>query len=160
MSKRRYLLCLILFAGFSLVKAQTLGDYTFSTGTDSTRWIPLTTTTSILTSGSSTDSKRSAVLDIGFTFTFGADEYTKFSVNSDGNLRFGTTVTGYANFNTPFSSNNSNANNPKINFFGCNGNIYDFGYVYKEVVGVEPERICVLEFGTSTGASSDRKSVV
>ena len=154
MSKRRYLLCLILFAGFSLVKAQTLGDYTFSTGTDSTRWIPLTTTTSILTSGTSTDSKRSAVLDIGFTFTFGADEYTKFSVNSDGNLRFGTTVTGYANFNTPFSSNNSNANNPKINFFGCNGNIYDFGYVYKEVVGVEPERICVLEFGTSTGASS------
>lgn len=159
MIKRLFLVCLISLFGLSFLRAQTLGNYTFSTGIDATRWIPLTTTTNLLTvgSGSSThpyDSRRSAVLDIGFTFTFAGEQYTKFSVNSDGNLRFGTTVTGYANYSTPFSSNNSNANNPKINFFGANGDATDSGYVRKEIVGVEPNRICVIEFATSTTYSS------
>ena len=158
--KRIYaLLFLMLVFGVQVLTAQTLGNYTFSTGTDATKWIPLTTTTNLLTngSGSSThpyDSRRSAVLDIGFAFTFGGEQYTKFSVNSDGNLRFGTTVTGFANYSTPFSSNNSNANNPKINFFGANGDALDSGYVRKEIVGVEPNRICVFEFATSTTYSS------
>ena len=158
--KRIYaLLFLMLVFGVQVLTAQTLGNYTFSTGTDATKWIPLTTTTNLLTngSGSSThpyDSRRSAVLDIGFAFTFGGEQYTKFSVNSDGNLRFGTTVTGFANNSTPFSSNNSNANNPKINFFGANGDATDSGYVRKEIVGVEPNRICVFEFATSTTYSS------
>ena len=158
--KRIYaLLFLMLVFGVQVLTAQTLGNYTFSTGTDATKWIPLTTTANLLTngSGSSThpyDSRRSAVLDIGFAFTFGGEQYTKFSVNSDGNLRFGTTVTGFANNSTPFSSNNSNANNPKINFFGANGDATDSGYVRKEIVGVEPNRICVFEFATSTTYSS------
>lgn len=158
--KRIYaLLFLVLVFGVQVLTAQTLGNYTFSTGTDATKWIPLTTTTNLLTngSGSSThpyDSRRSAVLDIGFAFTFGGEQYTKFSVNSDGNLRFGTTVTGFANYSTPFSSNNSNANNPKINFFGANGDALDSGYVRKEIVGVEPNRICVFEFAISTTYSS------
>ena len=159
MIKRLLLVCLISLLGLSFLRAQTLGNYTFSTGIDATRWIPLTTTTNLLTvgSGSTThpyDSRRSAVLDIGFTFTFGSEQYTKFSVNSDGNLRFGTTATGFANYSTPFSSNNSNANNPKINFFGANGDATDSGYVRKEIVGVEPNRICVIEFATSTTYSS------
>lgn len=150
---------LILWTGVQMLSAQTLGNYTFSTGIDATKWIPLTTTTNLLTvgSGSTThpyDSRRSTVLDIGFTFTFGSEQYTKFSVNSDGNLRFGTTATGFANYSTPFSSTNSNANNPKINFFGANGDATDSGYVRKEIVGVEPNRICVIEFATSTTYSS------
>lgn len=97
---------LILWTGVQMLSAQTLGNYTFSTGIDATKWIPLTTTTNLLTvgSGSTThpyDSRRSTVLDIGFTFTFGSEQYTKFSVNSDGNLRFGTTATGFANYSPP-----------------------------------------------------------
>ena len=145
---------LVLLAGLSLLQAQNLGTYTFSTGIDATKWIPITNTTSILTSGSSLSSMRSQVLDIGFPFTFGAEAYTKFSVNSDGNLRFGSTVTGYNYYSNPFNANGSNNNNPKINFFGCDGNIADSGYVYKQLVGVEPERILVLEFCTSTSSSS------
>lgn len=159
MKKYFTLFFLILFIGVQMLSAQTLGNYTFSTGVDATKWIPLTTTTNLLTigSGSSThpyDSRRSAVLDIGFAFTFAGEQYTKFSVNSDGNLRFGTTATGFANYNTPFSSTNASANNPKINFFGANGDALDSGYVRKEIVGVEPERICVFEFATSTSYSS------
>ena len=159
MIKRLFLVSLFFLAVLQGLQGQTLGNYTFSTGVDATRWIPLTTTANLLTtgSGSSThpyDSRRSAVLDIGFAFTFAGEQYTKFSVNSDGNLRFGTTVTGYANYSTPFSASNSNANNPKINFFGANGDALDSGYVRKEIVGVEPNRICVLEFATSTSYSS------
>ena len=154
MNRKLFLVCLISLSCFSLLRAQGLGTYTFSTGIDETKWIPITNTTNILTSGSSNSSRRSSVLDIGFPFTFGPEVYTKFSVNSDGNLRFGTTVTGYNYYSNPFNSSGSNQNNPKINFFGADGDVADSGYVYKQVVGVEPERILVLEFCTSTSSSS------
>lgn len=156
---------LILWTGVQMLSAQTLGNYTFSTGIDATKWIPLTTTTNLLTvgSGSTThpyDSRRSTVLDIGFTFTFGSEQYTKFSVNSDGNLCFGTTATGFANyFPPPFSSNNSNANNPKINFFGANGDATFFQPNYVAMPPIDPNYINLqnseLSFyakGNSTGA--------
>ena len=142
--------------------AQNLSDYVMTTGTDATRWETLSTPTTILELGTSTsgDSKASVVTDIGFTFNFAGTDYTQFSVNSDGNLRFGSTVTGTSYYTTPFSSSNANQNNPKINMLGCDGYITDSGYVHQEVIGTAPDRVCVIEFATSTYASSSRNSLL
>ncbi|MBR5725557.1 MAG: fibronectin type III domain-containing protein [Muribaculaceae bacterium] len=158
--KKHLLFLMILFSIFAVrVNAQGLEDYNFSTGVDATKWIPLTTTTSIITPGAG-DYGVSAVQEIGFSFTFGETVYTQFSVNSDGNLRLGSTVTGTSNYTTPFSSSNASVNNPKINFMGCDGFLSDSGHVYKEVVGTAPNRILVVEFATSTYTSSSRPSIL
>ena len=146
-----------LFVG--RVTAQDLAAYTFSTGTDATKWIPLTTTTTIIAPGA-VDGRASTLQEIGFPFMFGEDSYTQFSVNTDGNLRLGSTVTGTANYSTPFSSTNANINNPKINFMGCDGYQTDSCYVYKEVVGTAPNRVLVVEFAMSTYNTASRPSLL
>ena len=138
--------------------AQSLSDYVMATGTDATKWIQLTDTTNIIVGTG--DSKASAVTNIGFTFNFAGTDYTQFSVNSDGNLRFGSTVTGTGNYATPFNATNANANNPKINMMGCDGFITDSGHVYHQVIGTAPDRICVIEFATSTYSTTSRNSLL
>ena len=141
------------------VVAQDLDAYTFSTGTDATKWIPLTTTTSIIAPGA-VDGRASTLQEIGFPFIFGEDSYTQFSVNTDGNLRLGPTVTGTTNYSTPFNATNANANNPKINFMGCDGYQTDSCYVYKEIVGTAPNRVLVVEFAMSTYNTTSRPSLL
>ena len=138
--------------------AQSLADYIMTTGTDATKWQTLTTTTNLISSTG--DGVASSVTNIGFTFNFGGTDYTQFSVNSDGNLRFGSIVTGTANYSTPFSASNANINNPKINMLGCDGYLTDSGYVHHEVIGTAPNRVCVVEFATSTYNSTSRPSLL
>jgi len=160
---KKFLLLALMLLTWSLSGfAQSLADYIMTTGTDATQWQTLSNPTTILELGTSTsgDGKASAVTNIGFTFNFGGTDYTQFSVNSDGNLRFGATVTGTANYSTPFSATNANINNPKINMLGCDGYITDSGYVYHEVIGNAPDRICVIEFATSTYNSTSRPSLL
>jgi len=156
--KKFLLLCLMTLTMGISGFAQTLSDYVMTTGTDATKWIQLTDTTSIIVGTG--DSKASSVTDIGFTFNFAGTDYTQFSVNSDGNLRFGSTVTGTGNYSTPFSASNANINNPKINMLGCDGYITDSGFVYHQVFGTAPDRVCVIEFATSTYSSSSRNSLL
>ena len=139
------------------VSAQVLDQYVFSTGTDASKWIPLTTTTNICSSG---DNGKSAVLDLGFSFAFGEDLYTQFSLNADGNVRLGSTQTGTSNYTTPFNSTNASANAPKINFLGCDGFLSDSGYVYYQVVGEAPNRIGVIEYATSTYNNTSRSAIL
>ena len=138
--------------------AQSLSDYIMTTGTDATRWIQLTDSTNLI--NGTGDSKASAVTDIGFTFNFAGTNYTQFSVNSDGNLRFGSTATGTGSYSTPFSSTAANVNNPKINMMGCDGFITDSGYVYHQVIGDAPDRVCVIEFATSTYNTVSRPALL
>ena len=159
MKKILFFLLTFCMSIFSLhVSAQDLGDYTFSTGTDASKWITLSSPTSLITSTG--DYAVSTVHNLGFSFTLGEDSYTQFSVNADGNLRFGSTVTGTSNYTTPFSSSNASVNAPKINFLGCDGYMTDSGHVYHEVVGAAPNRICVIEFATSTYTTTSRNSVL
>lgn len=141
------------------MQAQELSSYTFSTGTDASKWIPISSTTSLITPGAG-DYGVSTVQSIGFSFPFGQDVFTQYSVNADGNIRFGATVTGTSNYATPFSSSNANVNNPKINMLGCDGFLSDSGYVYAEVVGTAPERVLVIEFATSTYTTTSRPSLL
>jgi len=160
MKKNLFILLTFCMSLFSVqLSAQSLSNYTFSTGVDATKWISLTTTSSLITPGAG-DYGVSTVKNIGFTFAIGDNEYTQFSVNADGNLRLGSTVTGTSNYTTPFSSSNASVNAPKINFLGCDGYLSDSGHVYHEVVGTAPNRICVVEFATSTYNSISRPSLL
>ncbi len=149
----------LLLSVFTLrVSAQGLEAYYFSTGTDSTKWIPLSTTTSLLaTTG---DGVASSVQDLGFTFNFAGNNYTQFSVNSDGNFRFGSVVTATNNYSTPFSATASVVNNPKINMLGCDGYRDVNNYVRHEVVGTEPNRVAVIEFAASTYNTTSRPAIL
>ena len=130
---------------------QTLADYKFATGTDANMWKTLSSPTTILST--ECDGCASSVQNIGFTFTFGGTNYTQFSVNSDGNLKFGSTATGSGSYTTPFSSSKAAANSPKINFFGCDGYLpssANGGYVKYQLFGTSPNRVAVVEFSTNT----------
>ena len=138
------------------VLLQSLGEYRFSTGVDASKWYDLNSYTNI--SVSDGDSYASSLQNIGFTFTFAGTQYTQFSVNSDGNLRLGGTVTGTGNYTTPFSSTNANANNPKINGMGFDGYfVASSNYVRKQVFGEAPNRVLVVEFKESPYSSSYRQ---
>ena len=161
MKKILLVLLMLLTMGISSF-AQNLADYVMTTGTDASRWETLSNPTTILELGTATsgDGRASAVTNIGFTFNFAGTDYTQFSVNSDGNLRFGSTVTGTSYYSTPFSSSYANQNNPKINMLGCDGYITDSGYVHQEVIGTAPDRVCVIEFATSTYNTTSRPSLL
>lgn len=151
---------LFLSAAFcvgSLLNAQSLSDYTYSTGNSATKWVSLTTTNNLL-AGSSADSRSSSLQNIGFTFPYGLDDYTQFSVNSDGNLRLGPVATGTGSYSTPFGSASVNTNSPKINFFGCDGYIVDtLHYVYAEnTVDPNGDSLLVVEFCLGTYNTTTR----
>ena len=108
-----------LCVGWAANAQSSLAGYDFVTSTSANKWLALSSTTNLLTS--SGDGVASTLQNIGFTFPFGGSTYTQFSVNSDGNLRLGGTQTGTGSYDTPFSSSRASYNNPKINFFGCDG---------------------------------------
>lgn len=130
------------------ISGQSLSDYTMTQGTDATKWVTITNTTSLLTGTG--DGVCSTVQDIGFVFPFGKQSYSQFSVNADGNLRLGSTVVISSAYSTPFGSSFANTNSPKINFFGCDGYMPAGGYVYAQLFGQAPNRKLVVEFSTST----------
>lgn len=136
--------------------AQSLADYTYATGVDATKWVTITDSTNLLGTGNA-DGRASSLQNIGFTFPFGEDVYTQFSVNSDGNLRLGSTVTGTSAYSTPFNTN-ANSNNPKINFLGCDGYFLDtIHYVYTEnTVDANNDSMLCVEFCLGTFTSSTR----
>ena len=158
---RKHLQKLLLLAALSTVpwvtQAQTLDEYSFSTGTDTSRWIAVPTTlTSLITPGAG-DYGVSSVHNLGFSFPFGENSYTQFSVNSDGNLKFGSSVTGTSNYSTPFSSSNASVNNPKINFFGCDGYCDNSHYVrYLHTADTNGDSLGVVEFCMGTFTSTTR----
>jgi hypothetical protein len=140
-----------------VTQAQTLEEYSFSTGTDTSKWIAVPTTlTSLITPGAG-DYGVSSVHNLGFTFPFGEDSYTQFSVNADGNLKLGSSVTGTSNYSTPFSSSNASVNNPKINFFGCDGYCDNSHYVrYLHTADTNGDSLGVVEFCMGTYTSTTR----
>lgn len=101
---QKHLQKLLLLVAMMLVswvtQAQTLGEYTYSTGVDTSKWIDMSTATQILTP-SGNDGLASSVQNIGFSFPFGEDGYTQYSVNTDGNLRLGSTATALSTIPRP-----------------------------------------------------------
>jgi hypothetical protein len=139
-----------------VTQSQELGDYTFSTGTDPTMWVDMSSATQILTP-TGNDGLASSVQSIGFPFQFGEDVFTQYSVNTDGNLRLGSTVTGTGSYSTPFSASNANTNSPKINAFGCDGyGVSGSHYVKAQNVG---DSMLVVEFCMGTYNTNSRDNL-
>ena len=80
--------CLALVAALCVgwaTNAQTLGDYTFSTGVDATKWVTVTNTNNLL-AGASADSRASSLQNIGFVFPFANMYYTLLMLDSQLNI--------------------------------------------------------------------------
>ncbi|MBR3412181.1 MAG: fibronectin type III domain-containing protein [Bacteroidales bacterium] len=140
--------------------AQMLGEYTYSTGVDTTKWVDMSSATQIITLTSNGD-RVSTVRSIGFRFPFGSATYSQFSVNTDGNLRLGSTATGTGSYTTPFSSANANVNNPKINFFGANGYGTVGSHYVKalQTLDANNDSMLVVEFCTGTYLTATRSNL-
>ena len=153
----RFLVIAVVLLAAGAACAQTLEDYTIYKGGSSTNWKDVTSTTNLLGSTSG-DGIVSAVQNIGFDFPFAGNVYTQFSVNSDGNLRLGGTVTGSGSYTNPFNSTNANENGPKINFFGCDGYFNSsIHYVHAQTFyTTNHEPFHVVEFCLGTWNSTTR----
>ncbi|MCQ2296706.1 MAG: fibronectin type III domain-containing protein, partial [Bacteroidales bacterium] len=139
--------------------AQTLDEYGFSTGTDTSKWIPVPTSITSMISAGAGDYGVSTVHNLGFSFPFAEGSYTQFSVNADGNLCLGSTVTGTSYYSTPFSSSNANYNSPKINMMGCDGYVSSNHYVrYLHTADANGDSVGVVEFCVGTYNSSTRSN--
>ncbi len=146
----------LLFAT-GVVKAQCpppnidITTYSFSTGVGSAAdWLAPANTYSSLVTG---DDNASSVSNLGFTFTFEGTAYTQFSVNTNGNLRLGSTQISGSYYSIPFSTTNIAYNYPKIVGIGADldGTTLTYG-----VAGSAPNRIGVFTFyGSMHGNSAN-----
>jgi len=157
------LMALMLAVCVPWTHAQDLSIYNYETGVDSTKWVDISTGSTSLEMTGTDGAKASAVTNIGFTFTFAGTDYTQFSVNSDGNLRFGSTVTGTDAQTKPFATaTTANKNAPKINFFGADGIMVAAtgGGVKTKLVGAEPNRVLIVEFAAKSYNSTVDDNVI
>ena len=151
----RSLILIVALCAGCVANAQSLDEYLFSTGVDTNKWINLSSYTDVSVTGSG-DSWASSVMNIGFSFPFDEDVYTQYSVNSDGNLRLGSTVTGTSAYSSPFSSSNSNTNCPKINFFGCDCYlVLNTHYIHSQLFG---DTLLVVEYCLGPYSSTYRNN--
>jgi hypothetical protein len=119
--------------GAASYKTGAVGSYTFATSTSP--YTPITGATTITLP--STDDDTSALMNIGFPFSFGGSTFTNFAVSTNGYIRLGATATtSYA----ALSSNNNNV----IAFNSRDLN--NVGAVYSYVVtGTAPNRILKIQ---------------
>ncbi|MBQ9865362.1 MAG: fibronectin type III domain-containing protein [Bacteroidales bacterium] len=154
---------ILFFAGLLfpvLLYGHTLSDYGYSTGVDNGKWITLSATATQILDPESGDYGASSVTNLGFTFPFGEESFTQFSVNTDGNLKLGSVVTGTNDYSNPLGATNSAANAPKINFFGCDGYATSNHYVrYQYTVDANNDSVGVVEFCMGTYTSSTRNEL-
>ena len=152
---RKSLQCLLLVAALyaptQMMGQVPLSMYNFTTGVDNTKWMTLTSPTQML--GPNNDDAASSLYNIGFSFTFGESEYTKFSANSNGNVRLGNTVISSGAYTTPFGSSYYTNNLPKIIGFGRDCGTGSGGYVKYQLFGSAPNRTLVVEFKCSYSTS-------
>ena len=140
-------------------QAQSLLDYTFSTGTDATAWVTLSSSATEVSSIYD-DDQGSSLINIGFTFQFGGTDYTQWSCNSNGRVRLGSTAVSnyWVNpFTTSSLTNTSYGSDlPLLAAFGMDNTLAGSGvWVKYEVVGTAPNRMLVIEYRTPSEYDED-----
>lgn len=139
MKKFSLLLVLLVFS-MTIIMAQTIAEYTFSTTADGTlQDMTGSSTFTNLTPGTYYDDTASAVTNIGFTFGFGLGAYTQFSVNSNGQMQLGpTAISG--------GSASPAANIARLAPLSGDNAIRATGKAHYLVTGTAPNRILVVEW--------------
>ena len=140
-------------------QAQSLLDYTFSTGTDATAWVTLSSSATEVSSIYD-DDQGSSLINIGFTFQFCGTNYTQWSCNSNGRVRLGSTAVSnyWVNpFTTSSLTNTSYGSDlPLLAAFGMDNTLAGSGvWVKYEVVGTAPNRMLVIEYRTPSEYDED-----
>ncbi|HNX38487.1 MAG TPA: choice-of-anchor J domain-containing protein [Candidatus Cloacimonadota bacterium] len=136
--KRFMLLIVLLILSLTFLSAQTIAEYTYSTGTNGTLE-DMTGSTALLTAGTYYDDTASSVTNIGFTFSFGLGAYTQFSANSNGQMQLGATVISGG-------SASPVAGIPRIAPLSGDNSIQSTGLLHYKVFGTAPNRKLVVEW--------------
>jgi hypothetical protein len=100
---RKICLLLLTTSFAAIVNGQTLANYTFSSSTSASLTDMTSGTTNFgnLTPGSYYDDVASSITNLPFPFFFMGSAYSQFSVNSNGQLRFGSTLISGGAVTTP-----------------------------------------------------------
>ena len=130
-----------------VTQAQTLSEYTFSTGVDTSRWITLSSPSNVFTSYS--DDVASSVYNMGFTFPFGEGTYSQFSVSSNGIFKLGPDAASTGTTAGQFTSSYYTTSLPKICGIARDMSTGSNGYVHYQMTGSAPYRVFVCEFALS-----------
>jgi len=138
--KKLMLFCVILLFSMTLLYAQNIAEYNFTTATDGSLMDMSSGTTPLLAPLTYYDDAASPVFDIGFNFTFCGVSYSQFSANSNGQMRFGSTaITTFPSISLdtallqPLSGDNA---------------IQADGQLHYKVFGSTPNRIMVVEWAS------------
>ena len=126
----------ILLGSFENSWGQNAANYSFSTSTAGSLVDMSSGTTDIFATGTYRDDDASDVTDIGFEVGFMGGRYTQFSVNSNGQLRLGSTaITGANTTSGPILAP----------LTGDNG-ILANGSIHFKIIGSAPNRTLAVEW--------------
>ena len=159
---KRLLSSVLLFAALLLgnaAQAQETAYFTLTSSVDSTAWIALPpSAVAPATAGSNDERYMAAVADIGFSFHFGAENYSQFSCNSNSTVKLGSEQVRTGFYSTPFSLANYSQHMPKIIPFGADLAWEDTArhYIRYATVGAAPNRTLVIEMCLPTNYSTVR----
>jgi len=133
-----FTILMFLIAGSSL--GQSMSNYAFSFST-SASLIDISTGSTQLVA-SNIDDTPSGLFDIGFTFIFMGGAYTQFSASPDGFIKLGPPAATSQFTNSTTSTTNIPKIYPRWDDLATGVG----GYVRYKVIGVEPNRQCVIEW--------------
>ena len=159
MRYKQFLLLLTALIVSWVAQAQSLDDYRFDTGVDTTRWITLDSNATVIWN-TYRDAAVSSVYNLGFTFPLVEEAYSQFSVSSNGIFRLGPDAADRDGAAGQFTASSYNLSLPKIcgvtRYMGTGSN----GYVKYELTGSAPNRVFVCEFCLSPFSGSGRTADV
>ncbi len=142
----RFLLLLAALLVPWVTQAQDVtGSAIFRTGVDTTRWIPLTSAAQSPTFSDADDGAASAQ-NIGFTFAFGEDTVSQFSLSTNGRIQLGST-TAPSTTSKVFSVATASYF-PVISGYSTDTRVDQSAdcYAKYELTGTAPNRILVIEY--------------
>lgn len=155
-SSKNFLIIVLFFLLLqtNLGFGQSTANYTFSTVNTGSLENMSSGTTDLLATGSYRDDAASTVTNIGFDFVFMGSMYNQFSINSNGQMRLGSTVITQ----NPIFGAASNI--PYIIPISHDNAILSTGKVHYKIIGSTPNRKLIVEWkdlripAGSTGAAS------
>jgi hypothetical protein len=137
--KKITLLMALLFISMTCIMAQTIAEYSFSTATNGSLVDMSSGTTDLLATGTYRDDNASAVTNIGFTFILGANTYTQFSGNSNGQMQLGATaISG--------GTAGPSVNLARLAPISGDNAIRTTGKLHYKVTGSSPNQVLVVEW--------------
>lgn len=130
---------LFFFHNNNSLAQSVISNYTYSSSTSGTLEDMSSGTTNLFSSGTYRDDSASYVANIGFNFIFMGVPYTQFSINSNGQMRLGSTVVS----NTSVSPA---ASVPTIAPIGGDNSIQPTGKAHFKVTGTVGNRVLIVEW--------------